>query len=140
MPGPFTGETSFTYTLENAGGATDDAEVIVRVFGFGEDVEKFEVEAGDGFASNDALAAQAGRSTTLLFDKNDEAKRKEGAKIVAINGEAIGTDGAVDTGDGTVTLTGKGGDKLYASSGYADEPDLAACARDCGGQVLRDCQ
>ena len=50
----------------------------MRVFGFGEDVQKFEVDAGDGFASNDALAAQAGRSTTLLFDKNDEGQTQGG--------------------------------------------------------------
>ena len=79
VPGPFTGETSFTYTLENTEGSTDDAEVAVRVAGFGEASPKFEVDPGNGFAKNDALAAQAGRSTTLIFDRNDEAKRKEGA-------------------------------------------------------------
>ncbi|WP_293573295.1 ABC transporter permease [Phaeobacter sp.] len=108
VPGPFIGETRFTYTLQTADGATDDAEVVVKVFGFGEEVEKFDVDAGDGFASNDALAAQAGRSTTLLFDKNDTAKRKEGAKIIAINGQAIGSEGSVDAGDGSVALTSKG--------------------------------
>ncbi|MDC0659001.1 ABC transporter permease subunit [Leisingera sp. SS27] len=122
VPGPFTGETTFTYTLENADGATDDANVTVRVFGFGEDVEKFEVEGGEGFASNDALAAQAGRSTTLLFDKNDEAKRRDGAKIVAINGAPITADGAVDTGDGTVTLTGKGAISFTPHGGMQMNP------------------
>ncbi|KIC09650.1 taurine ABC transporter permease [Leisingera sp. ANG-M1] len=122
VPGPFTGETTFTYTLENAEGATDDAQVTVRVFGFGEEVEKFEVEGGDGFAQNDALPAQAGRSTTLLFDKNDEAKRKAGAKIVAINGEAIGADGSVDTGDGSVTLTGKGAISFTPHQGMQMNP------------------
>ncbi|KIC17104.1 MULTISPECIES: ABC transporter permease [unclassified Leisingera] len=122
VPGPFTGETVFTYTLENADGATDDADVTVRVFGFGEDVEKFEVEGGSGFAANDALAAQAGRSTTLLFDKNDEAKRRDGAKIVAINGEPIAIGGAVDTGDGTVTLTGKGAISFTPDSGMQMNP------------------
>ncbi len=122
VPGPFTGETTFTYTLENADGATDDANVTVRVFGFGEDVQKFEVEGGEGFASNDALAAQAGRSTTLLFDKNDEAKRRDGAKIVAINGAPIAADGAVDTGDGTVTLTGKGAISFTPHGGMQMNP------------------
>ncbi|MEO0991960.1 MAG: ABC transporter permease, partial [Pseudomonadota bacterium] len=48
-PGPFVGETSFTYTLDDGNGATDDATVFVRVVDFGEDAANFEVEAGDGF-------------------------------------------------------------------------------------------
>ncbi|WP_027257834.1 MULTISPECIES: ABC transporter permease [Leisingera] len=122
VPGPFTGETTFTYTLENADGATDDADITVRVAGFGEESPKFEVEPGDGFAKNDALAAQAGRSTTLIFDRNDEVKRKEGAKIVAINGEPIGPGTQVDAGDGTVTLTGKGAISFAPHGGLQMNP------------------
>lgn len=122
VPGPFTGETSFTYTLEDAAGSTDDAEVAVRVAGFGEASSNFEVDPGSGFAKNDALAAQAGRSTTLIFDSNDEVKRKEGAKVVAINGKPIGPGTAVDTGDGTVTLTGKGAISFTPSAGMQMNP------------------
>ena len=108
VPGPFVGETQFTYTLEDAGGARDDATVTVRVFDFGEDAEDFEVDPGDGMALNDALAMNASRTKTLLFDKNDAATRKEGAKVVAIDGEAIGPGAPVENGKGRFVLTDKG--------------------------------
>ena len=47
-PGPFVGDTSFTYTLEAPDGATDDAIVHARVAGFGEETESIEVDPGAG--------------------------------------------------------------------------------------------
>ena len=38
-PGPFMGDTEFTYTLEAPDGTRDDATVMVRVFTVGETVE-----------------------------------------------------------------------------------------------------
>ncbi|MFW8635154.1 ABC transporter permease [Cribrihabitans pelagius] len=122
VPGPFSGETQFTYTLENADGDRDDATVHVRVAGFGEENPRFEVPPGNGFAKDDALAAAASRSSTLIFDRNDEAKRREGAKIVAIDGEPIGPGAAVETGAGTVTLTGKGAISFTPSDGMQMNP------------------
>ncbi|MGR3621643.1 ABC transporter permease subunit [Pseudophaeobacter sp.] len=108
VPGPFTGETQFTYTVETADGQSDDATVFVHVAPFGSDAEKFEVAPGDGIAKDDAVAMTASRSATILFDKNDEAKRKAGARIIAINGAAITSDGTFDAGDGSISLTAKG--------------------------------
>ena len=107
-PGPFVGETTFTYTLEDSTGATDDADVTVRVFDFGEDATDFEVEAGDGFALNDAVAMNASRTKTILFDKNDTAKRADGAKGVAIDGAPISGDAPVQNSNGRFALTDKG--------------------------------
>ncbi len=39
LPGPFTGETSFTYTVDDGAGNRDDADVFVRVLPVGEDPE-----------------------------------------------------------------------------------------------------
>ena len=122
VPGPFVGETQFTYTLENADGSTDEATVFVRVPAFGEEVEKFEVEPGIGFAKDDAFAALAGRTSTILFDNNDDAKRKEGARIIAINSTSIGPDDKVNTGDGTVSLTGKGAISFTPKQGLQMNP------------------
>ena len=47
-PGPFVGDTAFTYTLEAADGTTDDATVHVRVYDFGEETADFEVDPGAG--------------------------------------------------------------------------------------------
>ena len=122
VPGPFVGETQFTYTLENAEGDTDEATVFIRVPAFGEEAGKFEVEPGTGFARDDAVAAPAGRISTILFDRNDGAKREEGARIIAINGTSIGPDDKVNTGDGTVTLTGKGAISFTPKQGLQMNP------------------
>ncbi len=108
VPGPFSGETEFTYTVKGADGQTDDAKIQVRVAGFGEKAEKFQIAGGDGAAQDDAVAVAASRSATILFDKNDELKRKDGASIVAINGTPISAGGEVATDDGVVTLSSKG--------------------------------
>ena len=120
-PAPFVGDTSFTYTLEDANGNQDDATVFVQVSGFGEKTEKFEVDPGDGFAKDDAISMTASRSTTIIFDNNDETTRKDGAKIVAIDGVAIG-DGDIRTDSGRFALTAKGAISYTPPTGLQMEP------------------
>ncbi len=107
-PGPFIGEETFTYTLEDANGATDDAQVTVVVHLAGEVPETPEVAEGTGPAKDDVLVVQAYRSKLLIWDKNDEVSRKDGAKVVAIDGRPISRDTDVDTGFGRVAITDKG--------------------------------
>ncbi|MCK8464050.1 ABC transporter permease subunit [Aliiroseovarius sp. S1339] len=121
-PGPFVGDTSFTYTLETEDGARDDATVSVRVFDFGETAEKFTVEEGEGIAKNDAVAMSASRSTTILFDRNDEVKRSEGARVVAIDGVEIGDSGSIKTAAGRFALTDKGAISFAPPRGLQMEP------------------
>lgn len=123
VSGPFIGETRFTYTLEDAAGKTDDATVVVRVAPFGENPAAFTVPPGEGFAKNDAVAVAASRSATVLFDKNDEAKRRDGAKIVAIDGKPIRTGGgSVSTAHGDATLTDKGAISFTPEQGLQMNP------------------
>jgi len=121
-PGPFVGETSFIYTLEDEAGNTDDATVFVRVFDFGADVQNFEVEPGEGMAKDDALALSAGRSKVLLFDQNDEVTRDEGARVVAIDGEPIGPDTVVQSAKGRFALTSKGAINFEPPLGVQMDP------------------
>ena len=107
-PGPFVGDSSFVYTVEDANGYQDEATVFVSVFEKGAEVPSQEVAAGTGFAKDDFLAVQAYRSKLILWDKNDETNRSEGAKIVSVDGRAISKDNAVDVGFGRVALTDKG--------------------------------
>lgn len=93
-----------------------------EVFDFGEATEKFEVDPGDGIARNDAVAMSASRSTTILFDKNDEATRKQGARVVAIDGVGINHDGSIRTPAGRFTLTDKGAISFAPPSGLQMEP------------------
>jgi len=121
-PAPFVGETSFTYTLETAEGDRDDATIFVKVLPFGEKIEKFSVEGGEGIAKDDAVAMTASRSTVILFDKNDEANRKGGAKVVAVDGTpvAIGQPANIDAGN--ITLTDKGAISFTPPTGLQMEP------------------
>jgi len=52
LPAPFTGEQSFTYTLEDADGNRDDAEIFVRVIAAGVAETDMEFTEGDGLAKN----------------------------------------------------------------------------------------
>ncbi|MGX0974629.1 hypothetical protein ACSSVY_000325 [Roseovarius sp. MBR-51] len=65
-PGPFVGDTAFTYTLEGPDGTRDDATVTVRVFKIGETVETPVVDPGDGIAKNDVLTVGAWRFPALV--------------------------------------------------------------------------
>ncbi|MEO0485781.1 MAG: ABC transporter permease subunit [Pseudomonadota bacterium] len=122
VPGPFTGETTFTYTVETDDGQRDDATITVRVVEFGGDTTDFDVEPGDGLALNDSLATTAGRSSTILFDKNDEVSRRDGARVVAIDGKPIDQDSEVSVADGRVVLTDKGAINFTPAEGLQMNP------------------
>ena len=121
-PSPFVGETSFDYTLDDGNGNRDDATVFVRVFNFGEDVAKFQVEPGEGIAKDDAVAMTASRTQTILFDSNDEVNRKQGASVVAIDGEPISAGVVVTNDKGRFTLTDKGAISFTPPKGLQMDP------------------
>ncbi len=121
-PGPFVGDAVLTYTAETPDGRRDDATVTVRVFKFGDDVQDPTIDPGEGFAKNDALTVSAGRSKVILFDKNDEEKRKQGTRIVAIDGKPIGPEQSLSIDAGEVELTAKGAIKLTPPLGMQMEP------------------
>ena len=121
-PGPFVGDTSFTYTLEAPDGATDDATVHVRVADFGEEAESIEVDPGAGFAKDDSVSMSASRTATVLFDRNDEVTRKDGAKVVAIDGRPIAPGDELRIGGARFTLTDKGAISYTPPTGLQMEP------------------
>ncbi|KJS40752.1 MAG: taurine ABC transporter permease [Roseovarius sp. BRH_c41] len=121
-PGPFVGDTEFTYTLEGPDGTRDDATVTVRVFKIGETVETPVVDPGDGIAKNDVLTVGAWRSQLLLMDKNDEVTRDQGAKVVAIDGKPVSDGQTVDVAAGTVAVTAKGSLNFAPAKGMQMEP------------------
>ena len=109
MPGPFQGDTRFSYTLETADGQTAEAEVAVRVHPVGEKPEKIAVAEGDGLAQADSVLVGTYRNAVIAWDKNDGVTRRDdGAKIAAINGQPAGIGDRIEVGDGVVTVTEKG--------------------------------
>jgi len=122
MPGPFVGETSFTYTARNAVGETDDAEVAVTVFKVGEDVDAPEIPDGSGFASNDSAKVGAWRSVLIKADANDEGSGEDGFAITHVDGEPIERGQSVSVTAGEVTMTPKGSLNFVPSKGWQMEP------------------
>ncbi|WP_281984514.1 ABC transporter permease [Thalassorhabdomicrobium marinisediminis] len=103
LPGPFTGQESFTYTVEDADGNRDDAVVFVNVLDAGEVGEPAEIDPGDGFAKNDQTEITVYRSEIVSWDRNDDVNRRDdGARIVAINGQEFEFDASLVDEDGNL--------------------------------------
>lgn len=121
-PGPFVGDTSFTYTAQGPDGASDDATVDITVFRVGEEVSAAEVDPGDGFAKNDSETVGAWRSKLIRVDANDELGRDDGVTIVAVDGQPIAPDGTVQVASGEVSMTPKGTLNYKPAQGWQMEP------------------
>jgi len=123
VPGPFLGETEFTYTAENAAGERDDATVRILVHLVGETVEAPAGDSeGDGFALDDSFAVGGGRSSLVRTGENDIGADDDGYRVVAINGTPLEPEvGEVNVGDGTVTLSRRGTVRLTPYAGWQME-------------------
>ena len=129
-PGPYQGEFSFSYTSTSSDGSTDDASVTVLVYP--EDVQLTEdadgnsgkvpavpeVEAGDGFAKNDAIIIPRYGSKIVNVFGNDDIKKADGAVITAFNGEAVSPGDKLSLPEGSLSLTQKGGVFFEPSTGF----------------------
>ena len=118
VPGPFMGETRFTYTAQNAAGATDDATVTISVHDVGLKPTVPAVPEGDGFAKDDAAVVPAWRSVLLKPVDNDG----DGAKIIAINGQPVTVDTEIAVENAKVVLTPKGSLNFTPRKGLQMEP------------------
>ena len=87
-PGPYVGVGQFDYVVEGPDGTRDSSTVFWQVEESKGAADELEIEAGDGFAMNDAINIIKYRSGQLLWDKNDETSRKDGARVVEVNGQA----------------------------------------------------
>ena len=122
VPGPFQGDTTFTYTAQNAAGATDDATVTVRVHEVGAAVDDPVVEPGDGFAKNDVARIGLYRSKIIPMTANDIGGDEEGYMIIAINGEPIDANQAVQTDNGRISMNARGGMNFVPDRGFQMQP------------------
>jgi taurine transport system permease protein len=122
VPGAFSGEGSFTYTITTPDGQTDDATVSVVVHPATEDVAAPEVTPGDGIAKDDSIAIGTYRTALLRVDSNDEMGRDEETFITAVNGQAIAPEGSVAVEFGTVAMSAKGTLNIMPSTGLQMEP------------------
>lgn len=135
-PGPYRGDGEFTYVAQSADGTRDGATVYWRVERIEGETEPLEFELGDGVAKNDAMMIREYRSSQLIWDRNDEFSRKDGARIVEIAGVPVAFDPekrdqgdgpaqtkpVIDVGNATVTLSDKGAIIVTPDQGWQMEP------------------
>jgi len=128
--GPFEGPLTFSYTSTLENGDTDEATVSILVHK--EDLQltkdedgntlplpsKPEIEEGDGFAKNDSLIVPRYGSKVINVFKNDEFKKKDGAKITHYNGQPINPGEAISLPEGKLALTPKGGVFFEPATGF----------------------
>lgn len=105
VPAPFAGETAFTYTVKDAAGGTQTANVNVAVIPRGEKPPaKPEAAALSGMAADDyrTTNVRIGASVTVLKNDIDGGK---GLTITEVNGKPIAERQEVPVDNGTVVLT-----------------------------------
>ncbi|HCP80786.1 MAG TPA: taurine ABC transporter permease [Octadecabacter sp.] len=125
LPAPFVGQDTFTYTAQDADGNRDDATVRVDVLKAGEDSIGAEIDAGDGFAKNDAVEITVYRSEIVAWDGNDDVdRRNDGARIVAINGQEFEFDASQRDDEGNLTQTPPTFDIGFANVAITDRGTL----------------
>ena len=122
VPGPFIGDTEFTYTAKNAAGDSEVGNVSIRVHRIGDKPEKPEVAPSDGFVQNDSVLVGAWRSKLINVKRNDEGYKEDGYEITEINGKPIKVGESVEVDDGKVVLTQKKSLNFTPTKGLQLEP------------------
>lgn len=121
VPGPFMGETSFTYTAANAAGETATATVHVAVYS-GDKPALPPTTPQPGFVQDDAAAVAAWRSVLIRPSDNDAGAGADGYRLTSIDGKPIAPDTPIRVADGSVTVTPKGSLNFTPTKGLQMEP------------------
>ncbi len=102
VPGPFLGETSFTYEAKDASGATDSGTVKAFVHRVSEPGQKLTVDeaTNTGFAKDVAEDVIAYRST--IISQRDLFPDVEDAQVISVDGKPISQNSSVDVASGRV--------------------------------------
>lgn len=138
-PGPFVGDTNFSYTAQNAANQTDTGVVHVRVHWVNEAADNPDIPASgnQGFAKDDAVKVGAWRATNpTKVQNNDDGGKEEGYQIVQINDEAISPGGEVAVADGSVRMTAKGSLVFEPDKGWQMEPIWLPAPENVWGRLI----
>ncbi len=124
VPGPFVGDTSFSYTATNPQKLKAEARVHIRVGLIGQNFQKPELtdKNESGFAKDDSLKVGAWRSGLIRVQNNDEGGKAKGYRITAIDGKPIAPEQSVEVENGVVSMTKKGSLTFVPDKGWQMEP------------------
>jgi taurine transport system permease protein len=118
------------------GQAPDDATVTVVVHPRESPTDAPEVDPGDGFAKNDSIAIAQWRTGLINVDRNDDLTKKDGAEVIAINGQKIAPGETVQVEGGSVTLSDKGTPNFEPTRGWQMEPLYLPAPEDVWSRTL----
>lgn len=105
VPAPFQGETSFSYEVTDAGGASDSGTVTVAVIPRGDpNPEKPDPGALDGLVLDDFKVTNVRIGASIDVLKND-ANEGEGLTITKVDGQSVNPGDEVDVANGRVLYT-----------------------------------
>jgi len=123
-PGPFTGDTSFTYTARNANNETDTAQVFIRVNPANKKIDTPSPanKNTNNFATNDSTTTSTYRSALIRVKKNDKGGKNKDYLITHINNQPIKPKQILAVSNGTVTLSKKGSLSFTPYKGWQMEP------------------
>lgn len=118
VPGPFLGQTAFSYGIATPDGATGQAEVRLAVHRPETPDPAPDAALGSGPAQGDGFAAPAWRTTLLRVLANDAT----GAQITSIAGQPASVGQQVAVPGGQAALTARGSIAFTPDSGWQMEP------------------
>lgn len=126
VPGPFIGDTSFTYTASNENNISETAEVFIRVSPAGEKTTKPSIPLGNvyqdnNFVKNDQAKVAAWRSLLIRVKNNDVGNKSKDYKITHIDGRPIKAKQSVQVRNGHVIKTVKGSLSFTPDKGWQME-------------------
>ncbi|VAW66098.1 Taurine transport system permease protein TauC [hydrothermal vent metagenome] len=132
VPGPFTGDTAFTYSAHNAQNEVDSARVYIRVNAVDNkgqtppqpehtDAEKTQPKKATGFAIDDRVNMNAWRSKLIRVQKNDIGGRDKHYQVTAINGQLIAPLQTIKVDNGQINVTAKGSLSFTPDKGWQME-------------------
>ncbi len=125
VPGPFIGNTSFSYTARNAQDQLADARVFIHVQKPDEEQTSIHNNKNSnpqpGFAKDDFVSMYAWRSKLIRAQKNDVGNREKPYQIIAINNQPIEPQQTLQLDNGTLTMTSKGSLSFTPKKGWQME-------------------
>jgi len=108
LPGPYAGQTQFSYTATNPQGQTAEAIVVVNVLGDGEEAQEASLPEASGFAKNDVVTTNVRRSKILRAHDNDVDGKEEGYRVTSVDGNPIAPGDTVSFSNGEIFMTNSG--------------------------------
>jgi taurine transport system permease protein len=122
-PGPFTGDTSFSYTAKNANNQIDTAQVFIRVNPADEPLTTPSPANNNTniFTKNDTADVSAYRSVLIRVKNNDSGGKDKAYAITKINGQIIKPKQIIKVDHGEISLSTKGSLSFKPDKGWQME-------------------